>query len=123
MTDPLRPFADIIRALWNKRTQSASRSSAPTNFARADFAVAEAAESLRSRLISRINRNDSRNISRMRETFVETVLLWELGEHLNRDPGLGEMVTRVAEQLGSDPAVGERLDGLLLQLASEGGSR
>jgi hypothetical protein len=49
---------------------------------------------------------------------VETVLLWELGEQLARDPEFGEMVSRVSGQLGSDPAVAQNLHGLLVKLAT-----
>jgi hypothetical protein len=52
----------------------------------------------------------------MREVFVETTLLWELGEHLARDPAFTEMVARVSGQLQADPAVMQRLHRLLIRL-------
>jgi hypothetical protein len=55
----------------------------------------------------------------MREAFVETVLLWELGEQLAPDPDFAEMVTTVSDQLAADPRIGERLNRALQQLASE----
>jgi hypothetical protein len=55
----------------------------------------------------------------MREAFVETVLLWELGDHLAPDPAFGEMVANVSEQIASDPAIGERLTRVLTRLATD----
>lgn len=52
----------------------------------------------------------------MRETFVETVLLWELGEHLAQDPSFGEMVERISQQLALDSTLSGRLHELLLRL-------
>jgi len=59
----------------------------------------------------------SQDARQIREKFVETVLLWELGDHLAHDPAFGEVVTHVSQQLAADPVVSRKLDGLLVQLA------
>jgi len=66
---------------------------------------------------------DTANPARLRQVFVETVLLWELGEQLARDAEFAEMVGRVSEQLGSEPVVAQNLHGLLLRLAAAGRGR
>ena len=125
MTDPLRPFAEIIRTLWRSRTQT-NKAPAPTSQATASAARVPAgavraqapARSLQSHLKARIAACSGASSARLRETFVETVLLWELGEQLAPDPAFNEMVTHVSEQLGADPAVGARLDQLLARLSA-----
>src|SRR5262245_12937219 len=121
MTDPLRPFAEMIRALWLARAagKSAARSRTATTPALADSPRPKPERSLSSQLRARIAASRTAEPARMREAFVETVLLWELGEELAPDPHFAEMVTTVSEQLAADPAVGERLNRALLQLAAE----
>jgi hypothetical protein len=120
MTDPLRPFADMIRSLWLVR----ARATAParvtvTSRPDADVPTSRSLRTLRSRLQARMSASQPAGAARMREAFVETVLLWELGEELASDPRFVEMVTSVAEQVASDPSVGERLNRMLTRLASE----
>jgi hypothetical protein len=125
MTDPLRPFADAIRLLWRARQKRLGRaedttapgSSGPQRSEQRSSQQPE--ETLRSRLQARICGLDSTNSRKMRETFVETVLLWELGDQLAPDPAFGELVLRVSEQLESDRSVGDRLHRALLDLARQ----
>jgi hypothetical protein len=120
MTDPLRPFADMIRALWLARTKNpgvtGSSASAKTG---AVNSVSRRVRSLRSHVKSRVAACSGLGSARMREAFVEAVLVWELGEELARDSAFGEMVANVSEQLASDPAVGERLNRALTRLAAD----
>lgn len=119
MTDPLRPFAQIIRALFHGRSQrtgagdTATQPSSP----RVDTHIPTEGGSLQSRLVSRIASIDASNANRMRETFIETVLLWELGEELAQDPAFREMVARVSQQLAMDSALSRRLHQLLVRLS------
>jgi hypothetical protein len=109
----------MIRALWRGRSQRAGGSGATARRTTppADTDRPAQGESLQSKLVSRIASIDAGNASRMRDTFVETVLLWELGEQLAQDPDFGEMVMRVSQQLALDPAVSGRLQQLLLRLS------
>ena len=118
MTDPLRPFAQIIRSLWRGRTAGAQPSSSATPTGGPAEPAPRVDESLESRLSAQVAGIDTGNPARLRQAFVETVLLWELGEQLARDPEFGEMVSRVSGQLGSDPAVAQNLHGLLVKLAT-----
>jgi hypothetical protein len=125
MTDPLRPFAAIIRTLWHSRAQAGTTPGAASEAAAASVRTPPPAEralppprSLQSHLRARIAACNGASRARLRETFVETVLLWELGEQLAPDPGFGEMVTHVSEQLGADPAIGARLDQLIAGLSA-----
>ncbi len=126
MTDPLRPFTQAIRSLWRSRTRAASDvasssgSSAATTAGAAEARLpsGRAGETLQSRLKSRLTAIDRRDAKQMREAFVETVLIWELGDQLALDSGLADVVARVSEQLTADPAVVERLQELLLELSA-----
>jgi len=122
VTDPLRPFAQIIRTLWRSRAQagksagaSASASRESRRLPREDDQQAEG--SLRAHLTARIGGVSSQDARQIREKFVETVLLWELGDHLARDPAFGEVVSHVSQQLASDPVISRKLHGLLMQLS------
>jgi hypothetical protein len=119
MTDPLRPFADLIRTLWLAKTQRAGTATRKATPSAPEKAGAQRARSLRSQLKARVNASRAAGPARMREAFVETVLLWELGEQLAPDPSFGEMVASVSEQLAADPAVGERLNRALTRLAAD----
>lgn len=123
MTDPLRPFADMIRSLWLAKAQGKSQSQSHGNAKevqqRALAPQPKPARSFRAQLKARVSASSAGGAARMREVFVETVLLWELGEQLAPDPAFGEMVTTVSDQLASDPVVGERLNRALQQLTAE----
>jgi hypothetical protein len=127
MTDPLRPFANIIRTLWRSRTQANGTPTAANQAATSAASMPPGAaarartpgRTLQSHLKARIAACSGANSTRLRETFVETVLLWELGDELAPDPGFGEMVSHVSEQLATDPAVAARLDQLLARLAAQ----
>jgi len=118
VTDPLRPFAQIIRSLWRGRAPAAQPSSPASQTGGPPEPAPRVDESLQSRLSAQIAGIDPANSARLRQAFVETVLLWELGEQLARDPEFAEMVSRVSEQLGSDPTVAQNLHGLLVKLAT-----
>lgn len=121
MTDPLRPFADMIRALWLARAQSKHAAPSPTATTPVptDSPRPKPERSLRSLLRARIAATRAAGPARMRKAFVETVLLWELGEQLAPDPDFAEIVAIVSDQLAADPGIGERLHRALQQLASE----
>jgi hypothetical protein len=119
VTDPLRPFAQIIRSLWRGRAPAAQSSSSTSQTGSPPEPAPRVDESLQSRLSAQIAGIDTANAARLRQAFVETVLLWELGEQLARDPEFAQMVSRVSEQLGSDAAVAQNLHGLLVKLAAD----
>jgi len=125
MTDPLRPFADMIRSLWlakaqgNGKARGMQSTPAAATAARAEGPQTKPARSFRAQLKARVSASRASGPARMREVFVETVLLWELGEQLAPDPAFGEMVTTVSDQLASDPVVGERLNRALQRLTAE----
>jgi len=124
MTDPLRPFTQVIRSLWRSRAREAASPGAASPAtsagaaAEAQVLTARAGETLLSRLRSRLGAVDRHDPKQMREAFVETVLVWELGDQLALDAGLADVVSRVSEQLTADPAVVERLQELLLELSA-----
>jgi hypothetical protein len=124
MTDPLRPFTQAIHALWRARARRSGSTTDSTGGGVAMRAGARsraesAGETLHSRLRSRISALDGRDPKKMREVFVKTVLIWELGEKLAPDPGFAEVVARVSEQLAADSNVGDRLHQLLRELADK----
>jgi hypothetical protein len=114
VTDPLRPFAQIIRSLWRSRVSPAQPGHA---LQPSSQQTGKADESLKSRLSARIAGISADNPAHLRQAFVETVLLRELGDNLARDPQFGALVARVCEQLESQPAVSQSLHQLLARLA------
>jgi len=122
--DPLRPFADVIRALWQSRasraqpgSDTAKAATTPAVPATAAHTSARSEESLRSRLKSRISQVDPDDTRKVREAFVEAVLLWELGDRVAQDASFGEMVTQVSDQLATDAAISHRLRQLVLHIS------
>jgi hypothetical protein len=116
VTDPLRPFQQLIRSLWRERTEGVKRSSPPAT-------AKKTAPLLESRLKARIGGLDPGNAGQLRQAFVETVLLWELGEQLSQDPAFGDMAARVSEQLAADPAVADNLNQMLSRFAGTRATR
>jgi hypothetical protein len=119
--DPLRPFADLIRSLWRTQTKSVERTAgagatssqaaeepAPPKDARAD---------LQQKLRARLTPSVLADSARARTVFVETVLIWELGDRLSTDPSFHPVVDRVAQQLAEQPALADRLQATLVALA------
>jgi hypothetical protein len=126
VTDPLRPFAQIIRTLWRSKTQAGKTAGESTLAASESSRLPhdednQAEGSLRAHLSARIGGVSPQDARQIREKFVETVLLWELGDHLARDPAFGEVVSHVSQQLAADPVVSRKLHGLLVQLAQTRG--
>ena len=125
MTDPLRPFADAIRLLTRTARKgggkvdesSATAPGASAQAAKNTSAARGTGETLRARLRSRIAGIEGGDPRKMRETFVETVLLWELGDHLAPDPTFAALVSRVSDQLLTDATVAERLQRVLQDMA------
>jgi hypothetical protein len=119
VTDPLRPFARIIHTLCGSRPARAERKRGNGSIAK-DRAPAPGPHTvLRSRLIARLAGVDRREERRMREAFVETVLLCELGDHLARDPGFTGLVQQVSAQLACDATLSARLHEILDRLAAD----
>ena len=116
MTDPLRPFAQIIRALWRGGARAAT-TPATTTGGELQSSPAATRDTLETRLATRIGSLDPQNPAKLRQTFVETILLWEFGERLAADPTYTEMIERICAQLESDPVTTHQLNGLLAQLA------
>src|SRR5687768_7905866 len=99
MTDPLRPFAHAIRSWWRTRTRNgtdgtSSSAAANTGSAERGARTTRTGETLQSRLRARMHGIETTDARRMRDAFVETVLLWEIGEHLAPDPAFAEVVAR-----------------------------
>jgi hypothetical protein len=122
--DPLRSFADLIGAMWRSRRAEVAPASQSSPIARsADARQAPAAErapeSLRARLRNRIVDVGTADPRLARDTFVEAVLGWELGEELARDPAFGEMVRRLSDHIEGEPRLNARLQQLLQELARE----
>lgn len=123
--DPLKPFGTLIRSVWDKsvrrserRENSVSTTSADTSRA-SGVAESSALNPVQSRLRARVSALAVWDEAQARELFVETVLLSELGNDLERDPAFAAMVRNIGRQLATDPALSRRLDVLLKELAQE----
>ena len=55
----------------------------------------------------------------MRQTFVETVLLSQLGDELARDPEFADVVAKVSDQLQSDSQTRAQLANLIASLRAK----
>jgi hypothetical protein len=128
--DPLRPFANLIQSLWKSQTsvparmESAASLRPVTQEASPNAEPVDVAEgTLRSRIRTRLTQMGPADPQRTREVFVETVLAWELGDDLPRDPAFIEVVKRVADQLNAQPAFGTRLRSVLTTLLTETAER
>jgi hypothetical protein len=126
MLDPLRSLAELVRTLSRSRSESRSntsetqrqrgaRDSAPIT-ARPPTALS-ASEALRARLRQRLRAVGTQDKRRAREAFVETVLATELGDAVTLDPGMAEIISKVAQQLGSDATTDRDLGLLFEELA------
>ncbi len=122
--DPLRPFADLIRSLWRKQSQTVGRTERAAATGATSLKTVEEAPppqdaraDLQQRLRARLTPSVLADSARARAVFVETVLTWELGERLAGDPAFPPVVERVAAQLALQPELADRLQATLVALA------
>ena len=116
MVDPLQPFSSIVRTALDRALHRAksdlatdAKDAAPPHQIKENVPV----QSLRSRLRARTAAKADADSVQLRQFFVESVLLSELGEGFAQDPAFGELVQIVSEQLASDPQLSARLEFLL----------
>lgn len=125
--DPLRPFSDLIRALWKssaarvERTQGGAetRQATPERTDAGSQASDSAYLSLASQVRARIRQIGVRDPRRVREVFVETVIARELGLGASHAADVAELAQRVAAEIGANPSVSDRLHALLTALAED----
>jgi hypothetical protein len=120
MVDSIRPFTTLIRALSRKKADAAS-STPETPTAGSDTRLHDPAgprhhSNLESVLRSKLAAIGTLDSERARLTFVETILLFQLGEQLARDPAFSDVVTTVADQLQADEQVRGQLTKLIASL-------
>lgn len=123
MVDPLGPFVTLIRSLSRRKASAtgsaSSAASVDTNAAPHGAArTTGSSTDLRTKLRSRLVEVGIEDPDRARQTFVETVLLSQLGDELARDPAFGDLVAQVADQLRSDRELRTRLSELIERLAT-----
>jgi len=118
--DPLRPFTDLVRSLWGNRTAPTPRTESTGQARRLDEQssgrVAGPTEDLRARLRTRLSQAGLADAGRARETFVEVVLAWELGDRVQGDPAFAGIVKTVADRIAERPQLSGRLHELLVSL-------
>ncbi len=122
--DPLRSFAELLSSMWRARRPEVARTNRGEAVGRAaegprSAGVAQSPETLRARIRNRIVNVGTADPRLARETFVEAVLGWELGDDLARDPAFAEMVRRLSEHIEGEPRLNARLQELLQDLARE----
>lgn len=123
MVDPLGPFVTLIRSLSRRKPEAAERTAGATP-AEADKLARDAARTsipardLRTRLKSRLVEVGTVDPDRARRTFVETVLLHQLGDDVAGDPAFADLVGRVADQLHADRQLRSRLAELITAIAA-----
>ena len=116
--DPLRPFADLVRAL-SRAHNSGTRATGDGSHAGSGTAVparahssVETPDSFDARLSARLQETGLADPARARKTFIEVVLSWELGDHF-RDPSLSHIAQEVAARIEAHPRLTARLNELL----------
>jgi len=127
MLDPLRSLAELVRTLTRSRAEGRGQTTETQPRPAADKSpIAErpptaisGMDALRERLRRRLRAVGNQDRRRAREAFVETVLASELGDAVTLDPGMAEIVSKVAQQLGSDAATDRNLGLLFDELARE----
>jgi len=127
MLDPLRSLAELVRTLTRSRADRRSPTTETQQRPAADNSpvterpstAISSTDALRERLRRRLRALGSQDHRRAREAFVETVLASELGDAVTLDPGMAEIVSKVAQQLGSDAATDRDLGLLFDELARE----
>jgi len=123
MVDPLGPYIALIRSLARRKPEAAERTTGATP-AEADALARNAvqtpipARDLRTRLKSRLVEVGVVDPDRARRTFVETVLLHQLGDELARDPAFADLVGKVTDQLHADRELRSRLAELIAAIAA-----
>lgn len=128
--DPLRPFSDLIRALWKSnaaRVQRApgtaeARQASPERTDEGVMAADSAYVPLTSQVRARVRQVGLRDPKRAREVFVETVIARELGLGATHAADVAELAERVAAQIGAHPTLSDRLHVLLTELAENPGA-
>jgi hypothetical protein len=123
MVDPLRPWVTLIRSLSRGKAEGAGKATGPAlvdanTSAHGAQKAARPVTDLRTRLRSRLGEVGIVDPDRARRTFVETVLLWHLGDELARDPAFGDLIVKVAGQLEADRDLRGRLSELIAALAA-----
>jgi DNA-binding transcriptional regulator YbjK len=121
--DPLRPFTSLVDSLWRTRTDKIAAEKTqevgePQTDPATPPAIKQVQESLETRLRQRIRQRGSLNADLARDVFVETVLAWEIGEHVIRTPGFEEITHQVSSQIAADPQLSDRLNELLRELVA-----
>ena len=118
--DPLRPFADLVRSLWGSRSDPTLRTESTGQARRLDeqqpTGIPEPTEDLHTHLRARLSQVGLADAGRARETLVEVVLAWELGERVQGDPGFADIVKTVANRIGERPQLCGRLHELLVNV-------
>ncbi len=120
MLDPLRSLAELVRTLTRSRSETRGTAETQRQKSASDSSpisdrpptAISATDALRDRLRRKLRAVGSGDRRRAREAFVETVLAAELGDALNLDPSMAEIVSKVARELGNDAATDRDL-GLL----------
>lgn len=120
MVDSIRPFAALIRTLSRKKVQAATDAahagSVGDTSSNAPAAATDDSEQLESRLRARLAALRTEGSEDASHTFVETVLLFQLGEELARDPSFVDVVTKVSRQLQADAQIRAKLTQLIEHL-------
>jgi len=83
----------------------------------------ESLTDLRQRLgreLRRYNLGSKSELKQARHSFFESILAWDLGEQLPRDPRFSLMIRDVEETIAADERTSSELDQLLLSLQSSG---
>ncbi|MDB5986143.1 MAG: hypothetical protein JWR16_1196 [Nevskia sp.] len=104
----------------SRRTEASSASDAGDDLVQSE--KAETLTDLRRRLGRELKRYDlgsKLELKQARQNFFESVLAWDLGEQLPRDPRFGLMIRDVEETIAADERTSNELDQLIVFLQND----
>ena len=117
MTDPIRPFINLVESIANttgaQKTREAAAQGAIARQNHQSNSNSTTALSFTERLKTRLSVIDKKDRRKRRQVFIELALLTELGEQLAMDHALSELIEKVSSLIAANEPMVTDLDAVL----------
>lgn len=117
MTDPIRPFINLVESIASTTATQKSREAAAQGAiakpSRQNSSNSNAALSFTERLKTRLSVIDRKDRRMRRQVFIEVALLTELGEQLAMDHALSDLIEKVSSLIAANDTMVTDLDAAL----------
>ena len=117
MTDPIRPFINLVESIASTTATQKSREAAAQGAiakpSRQNSSNSNAALSFTERLKTRLSVIDRKDRRKRRQVFIEVALLTELGEQLAMDHALSDLIEKVSSLIAANDTMVTDLDAAL----------